>query len=332
MGFSKLIDKKILAHKNNYAKGRDGYKVSKLTIHHIAGNLTIEQCGKVFKSAGRYASSNYGIGSDGRIGGYVDEKNRPYTSSSYSNDVKAVTVEVANNGSKPNWPISDKALKSTIKLLTDVCKRNKIKKVNYNKKTSGNLTRHNMFAATACPGPYLQSKLPYIADKINEALSQKIVIKKWKKKKRLGLKKGVKSLNARTFPDASTSKNIYTKLTPKSKRSYFGYVKINGYTWYCYYNIKGKIVYVASKFLNKKSLDVKKWDKKKQLGLKKGVKKLNVRTSPSTGEKNIITTLNPKSFKRGYFGEVTANGIKWYCYYNAKGKVRYVSAKYLEDK
>lgn len=38
----------------------------------MAGNLSVETCGSVFRS--REASAHYGIGSDGRIGQYVDER------------------------------------------------------------------------------------------------------------------------------------------------------------------------------------------------------------------------------------------------------------------
>ena len=32
---------------------------------------------------------------------------------------------------------------------------------------------HKWFAATACPGPYLESKFPYIADEVNKRLGSK---------------------------------------------------------------------------------------------------------------------------------------------------------------
>ena len=43
------------------------YKICKFTPHHMAGILTGEQCGKIFQNPNRQASSNYGIGNDGRI-------------------------------------------------------------------------------------------------------------------------------------------------------------------------------------------------------------------------------------------------------------------------
>lgn len=145
--------------------------IDKITIHHMAGNMSIEALGNMWANPAREASSNYGIGSDGRIGMYVEEKNRSWCSSSSSNDNRAITIEVANDGGAPDWHVSDKAMASLIDLCVDICKRNNIKKLNFTGNASGNLTQHNYFAATACPGPYLKSKFQYIADTVNSRLN-----------------------------------------------------------------------------------------------------------------------------------------------------------------
>ena len=144
--------------------------IRKITIHHMAGKLSVETCGNVFAPTSRQASANYGIGSDGRVGMYVEEKNRAWTSSSASNDNQAVTIEVANDQIGGNWHVSDKVLSKLIDLCVDICQRNGIQKLNYTGDANGNLTRHNMFANTNCPGPYLQSKFPYIAAEVNKRL------------------------------------------------------------------------------------------------------------------------------------------------------------------
>lgn len=154
--------------------------ISKITIHHMAGNLTIEQCGNVFAPTSRQASSNYGIGSDGRIGMYVEEKNRAWTSSNAQNDNMAVTIEVANDVVGGNWHISDKAMVSLINLCVDICIRNGIEKLNFTGDKNGNLTMHKWFAATACPGAYLESKFPYIANEVNKRLEKENVNMRFK--------------------------------------------------------------------------------------------------------------------------------------------------------
>lgn len=167
MSNSKLVDVTIISP-NSSARTA---KIDTITIHHMACNLSVEVCGAGFQAKSRKASSNYGIDTDGRVGLYVDESRRAWTSSNRDNDNRAITIEVANDGGSPDWHVSDKALAKTIDLCVDICQRNGIKKLNYTGDTSGNLTMHKWFAATACPGPYLGGKFPYIAQEVNKRLS-----------------------------------------------------------------------------------------------------------------------------------------------------------------
>lgn len=142
-----------------------------IVIHHMAGKLTVEQCGTVFAPSSRKASSNYGIDGNGRIGLYVEEKNRSWATSSRAIDSRAITIEVANSVAGGNWPVSDKAMASLINLCVDICKRNGIPRLNYTGDKSGNLQMHKWYAATGCPGAYLESKFPYIANEVNKRLN-----------------------------------------------------------------------------------------------------------------------------------------------------------------
>jgi len=146
-------------------------KISHIVVHHMAGNASIETCGNIFVNPSRQASSNYGIGSDGRIAMYVEECNRSWCSSSGAIDHKAITIEVANDGGDPDWHVSDKAFESLVALCTDICKRNGIASLNYTGDKSGNLHMHKWYAATGCPGPYLGSKFPELAERVNKNLS-----------------------------------------------------------------------------------------------------------------------------------------------------------------
>lgn len=145
-------------------------KNKKITIHHVAGNATIEALGNLFANPARQASSNYGIGSDGRIGCYVPEEHRSWCSSSRENDSQAITIEVANCGGAPDWPVSDKAMAALLDLCEDICRRNGIKELVFTGDATGNLTQHNYFAATDCPGPFLKAKFQAIADEVNRRL------------------------------------------------------------------------------------------------------------------------------------------------------------------
>jgi N-acetyl-anhydromuramyl-L-alanine amidase AmpD len=157
------------ADDSNYTQGRRGYDICKITPHHMAGVLTAEECGNIFQNPNRQASSNYGIGVDGEIACYVGEENRAWTSSSAWNDCQAITIEVSNCDVGDDWPISDESWDSLVNLCVDICRRYDFR-LDYTGDKYGSLTRHNMFANTNCPGPYLQSRLDYLADEVNRIL------------------------------------------------------------------------------------------------------------------------------------------------------------------
>lgn len=146
-------------------------KISKITIHHMAVvNGSLSGVGNHFAKPSTKASSNYAIDSQGKVAMYVEEHNRAWTSSSAYNDQRAITIEVANSTADPEWRVSDKAFETLIELCVDICRRNDIKELVYTGDKYGSLTRHNMFAATSCPGPYLQSKFPEIVERVNAQL------------------------------------------------------------------------------------------------------------------------------------------------------------------
>ena len=169
---SKLTNKTMLAHSSNYTKGRKGYKICKITPHHMSGVLSGSQCAKIFQNSKRNASANYCIGVNGDIVCSVEEENRAWTSSSSWNDCQAITIEVSNSKNSGNYPISNASWKSLIKLCVDICKRYKFK-LKYDGTKNGSLTRHNMYANTDCPGKYLQSKFPELVKEVNKQLENK---------------------------------------------------------------------------------------------------------------------------------------------------------------
>lgn len=147
------------------------HKIDTITIHHCAGVVSAETIANIFAPTSRQASCNYGIGNDGKVALIVDEANRSWCSSSRDNDNRAITIEVSNSANGGNWPVGDKAMSSLINLCVDICKRNGIAKLNYTGDKTGNLTLHKWFANTNCPGPYLESKMPWIAEQVNKRLN-----------------------------------------------------------------------------------------------------------------------------------------------------------------
>lgn len=151
------------------------HKIDTITIHCVVGQCNVEPLGELFQT--KAASSNYGIGKDGRIAMYVEEKDRSYCSSSATNDNRAITIECASDTKEP-FAVNDKVYAALIDLLTDICKRNDIKKLLWRADKSligqvdkQNMTVHRWFhPGKSCPGTYLYERMGKIADEVNKRL------------------------------------------------------------------------------------------------------------------------------------------------------------------
>lgn len=148
---------------------RNGAKIQHVIVHHMAGNLNAKQCYNIWKT--RQGSAHYCIDSKGNIGQCIDEKYRAWSVANGYWDSRSVAIECANNSGSPNWTISDATMKSLIKLIADICKRNGIKKCTYTGNSQGVLMMHCWFMSTSCPGPYLKKKFNYICTEVNKILN-----------------------------------------------------------------------------------------------------------------------------------------------------------------
>ena len=154
------------------------HAIDTITIHCVVGQCSVETLGNVFAPSSRQASSNYGVGYDGKIGMYCEEKDRSWCTSSASNDHRAITIEVASDTTHP-YAVKDVAYEALIKLVADICRRNGIKKLVWstnkedrvNHKNGCNMTVHRDYANKPCPGEYLYSRHSDIANRVNALLS-----------------------------------------------------------------------------------------------------------------------------------------------------------------
>ena len=178
MSYSPLISDYIASPNHS---GTRKYELTRITPHCVVGQAQIEDLGALFANPGRQASSNYGIGTDGRIGLFVDEDFRSWCSSSADNDNRAITIECASDTYYP-YEMNNKVYQSLINLCTDICKRyNKTKllwlgdrdsTLNYKPKSNELvLTAHRWFAATACPGEWLYNRLGDLAAQVTKNLT-----------------------------------------------------------------------------------------------------------------------------------------------------------------
>lgn len=153
------------------------HAIDTITIHCIVGQWTAKQGCDYFATTDRQCSANYVVGKDGSIGLSVDEKDRSWCSSNGTNDNRAITIEVASDTTHP-YAVTARAYAALLDLVTDICKRNGIKKLVWstnkndrvNHRNGCNMTVHRDFANKACPGEYLYSRHGEIAAEVNRRL------------------------------------------------------------------------------------------------------------------------------------------------------------------
>lgn len=159
------------------------HAIDTITIHCYVGQVTVERMGKGFAKESAKTSCNYGIGLDGKIGMYVEEKDRSWCSSNRANDHRAITIECASDSTSP-YAINDKVYDSLIKLCADICRRNDIKELKWKADKSligqvdkQNMTVHRWFRPSkSCPGQYIYERLGQIADDVNKLLGSNATI------------------------------------------------------------------------------------------------------------------------------------------------------------
>ena len=167
--------------------GKRTHSIDRITPHCVVGQCSVETLGNVFASPSREASCQYGIGVDGRVGMYVEEKNRSWCSSSNANDQRAVTIECASDATHP-YAFKDVVYQKLIALCVDICKRNGKKKLlwlggkgstakdkvaceNYTPASDEMfLTAHRFYANKACPGDWMYARMGDLAKKVTEQL------------------------------------------------------------------------------------------------------------------------------------------------------------------
>ena len=245
------------------------HKIDTVSIHCVVGQCSVETLGSIFASTSKEASSNYGIGYDGRIGLYVEEKDRSWCTSSSSNDNRAITIEVASDTYHP-YRVKDVAYKSLIKLLVDICKRNGIKKLVWstnksermNHRNGCNMTVHRDYANKSCPGDYLYNLHGQIAKEVNAQLGSGTSSTATTAKKTLYRVR-------KTWNDAQSQKGAFNDLSNAKKCA----DKNKGYS---VFDESGKAVY-TSKATNSTS----------SFKVQISISDLNIRKGPGT---NYATT------------------------------------------
>ena len=163
-----------------FNSGERGHVIDRITPHCVVGQLSVEVLGDIFFPVERQASSNYGIGPDGRIAMYVEEKNRSWCSSSRANDQRAVTIECASDKTEP-YAMNATVFETLVILCADICRRNGKSKLLWIPDRDASLaytpredemllTVHRWFANKSCPGTWLYNRLGALAWQVTDRL------------------------------------------------------------------------------------------------------------------------------------------------------------------
>lgn len=248
--------------------GKRTHSIDRISPHCVVGQCTAEGLGDWFGKSSTKASSNYGIDRNGRVGLYVEEKNRSWCTSSNSNDQRAITIECASDTREP-YTMNNKVYETLIKLCTDICKRNgkkkllwlgdKTRSLNYTPKSDEMIiTVHRWFANKSCPGDWLYSRLGDVAKRVTANLNSTQPSTTGSTQVPFTVKVLISNLNYRSEPSMNgqvkgqTGKGTFTIIEVNNGwgklKSGVGWIYLNN-TSYC---VAEKSV---STSLNKKSVD-----------------------------------------------------------------------------
>ena len=229
--------------------GQRTHSIDRITPHCVVGQCSVETLGSIFYPTSRQASCQYGIGSDGRIGMYVEEKNRSWCSSSNANDQRAITIECASDTTDP-YAMNSKVYDALIKLCVDICKRNgkkkliwlgdKDKTLNYNPKSDEMvITVHRWFANKSCPGNWLYARLGDLAAKVTAQLAGTTTTPETPTASLYRVRK--------TWSDSKTQKGAFKVLSNAKKCA-------DDNAGYSVFDEKGTVVYVGKNTAAKKTV------------------------------------------------------------------------------
>lgn len=174
---SKLVSYTRLSPNHSGQRTQNIYMIAP---HCVVGQASVETLGNIFAPRSRQASCNYGIGADGRVGMYCEEKNRSWCTSSNWVDQRAVTIECASDAKAP-YAFNNTVYNKLVDLCVDICKRNGKNKIlwlgsrakieAYKPKSNEMLfVVHRFYANKSCPGDWLMARMDDLTKRVNAKL------------------------------------------------------------------------------------------------------------------------------------------------------------------
>lgn len=169
----------------NHYSGRNGYQVTHITLHIMAGFLAGTDA--TFLNSSSQASAHYGIGSSGEIHQYVSESDGSWSDANYESNNTTISIE--HEGGIASAPCTDACVEASARLCADIARRYGWTRL-WHDGTKGNVWLHREIHGTdhaTCPD-LAPNGLPYkqIIDKANNllkgqgmALTDEDVMKIW---------------------------------------------------------------------------------------------------------------------------------------------------------
>lgn len=156
----------------NHYNGRNGYQVTHITLHIMAGYLAGTD--SVFTNPASQASAHYGIGADGTIHQYVSEADGSYSDANYVSNNSTISIE--HEGGIPQAECTQACIDASARLCADIAQRYGLGRL-WHDGTNGNVWLHREIAGTdhaTCPD-LAPNGLPYqqIIDKANAIIEGK---------------------------------------------------------------------------------------------------------------------------------------------------------------
>jgi hypothetical protein len=154
----------VPADPSNYTRNRaaQGGRITHFTLHHAAG-FGLSGVDSTFRTPGRSASTHYGI-QDGTVHQYLSEADVPWSDGSWASNIGCVSCELVDASGAPDWPISEATFDTAARLVADVLKRH-----NLGPAVKGvNVCWHQMYSATACPGPWMLRNMDRFVALVNK--------------------------------------------------------------------------------------------------------------------------------------------------------------------
>ena len=151
-GKTKMSNSALVKHTNispNKTSPRNN-SIQKITIHHMAGNLSVESCGQVFQNSVQGPVATTGLEQmvvlECMLKNLIDRGAAIVPVMTIRRlQLKLLTVLLED------WPVSDTAYSAMIDLVVDICWRNGISSLSWTGDSSGTLTIHKFFSPYGLP-------------------------------------------------------------------------------------------------------------------------------------------------------------------------------------